>query len=196
MLGWLISSMIRRSMNALELPNQGSESGAADNTRGIFDAFLEGVDGGARYESAGAAGLREQRVPWNRRQFYWEGFALGASARQALNPFSRGGPQRRYSAPGYWFMFYTGVGFYNGAAEQRYLPRIPVDADSFAGSPDFMMGRPLIAGGISFAHIASNVKWDPALVRHLLIEGDEDWNRGVWMGCGRGLWFLYMREFD
>ena len=79
---------------------------------------------------------------------------MGLSARQALS-LRRDPSLLDYRAPGFRFMFYTGVGFYDGVARIKRFPRLPLTDAAWAGIPDFRMGRPLIAGGASFALVAS-----------------------------------------
>ena len=176
MLGWLLSSFVARRMRAIEFPDQGGPDAGA-NTTEILETFLDGADAGARLESAAQLTKREEGVPWFRRPFFWEGYGLGLCVRHAAT-FSRKNPLRAHVGEGYRYMFYTGMGFYNGVAASEGMPQIPAEGPLWADDPGHRFGRLLIAGGDSFARIASGRQWNAELIGPLL-EGRDAMTRAL-----------------
>jgi hypothetical protein len=127
------------------------------------------------------------------RPFFWEGHALGASARHAF-AFAAGNPGDRYQAPGFRFMFYTGIGFWNGLAADYGVPAVSLDPARWTDVDDFLGCRPLIAGGESFAVTTVLGRIDPERIARLDRPEVPWWRHGLYQGVGRAAWFLYMQH--
>src|SRR5260221_6049143 len=133
----------------------------------------------------------ETSVPWQRRLFCWEGYAFGSSCQHAClrRP---GNPLKHFRAPGFRFMFWTGLGFWNGAGKP--FPRVSLDSALWAEVPQFEEEYPLILGGSSFAMIAQAAALDTERLEDIPgIRNATDLD-GIYLGAGRALWFLYTRN--
>ena len=83
----------------------------------VYRYFMAGI----RAAVFGGDGERltaaEAAVPWRRRLFFWEGYAFGSCGRHAMMGRA-GNPLTRFPAPGFRFMFWTGLGFWNRPASR------------------------------------------------------------------------------
>jgi len=192
LLGRMLSGVVPWRMRRLEFSEQLDEA-ARENSRTIIEIFLIAARAGLREESAEALMALEAAQPWFRRQFFWEGHAFGVAALHAC-AHSRGAPEPRYHAPGFRFMFFTGVGFWNGVAGRSRLPQVSLAEERWGDVADKVGCRPLLAGGVSFGAVSELGRLDRALLESLGAQGDRWWRRGVYQGAGRAAWFLYMRN--
>ena len=191
MIGWILERFVPWRMRALEYAEQGELASKAV-THEVIEAFLTAACAGFRGEPREVLDAMEAELPWYRRPFFWEGHAFGISGLRACT-FAGDRGDARYHAPGYRFMFYTGLGVWNGLAGSRFMPQISLDPARWTDVPDFLGGRVLIAGGASFADVLVRQALNPASLARLARGGDPDWVRGVYQGAGRAAWFLYMR---
>jgi hypothetical protein len=89
-------------------------------------------------------------------------------------------------------MFWTGLGFWNGAS--RPMPTVSLDPALWADIPEFEEEYPLILGGSSFAVIAQTASVDKGRLEAIAgIRNAADLD-GIYLGVGRALWFLYTRN--
>lgn len=194
MIGWILERFVPWKMRALEYAEQGEEASKAV-THEVIEAFLSAACAAFRSEPREVLDAMEAELPWYRRPFFWEGHAFGACGLRAAS-FSSATGDAGYHAPGYRFMFYTGLGVWNGLAASRMMPRISLDPARWTEVPDFLGGRVLIAGGAAFADVLVRQSLTPASLARLARGGDHDWVRGTYQGAGRAAWFLYMRAPD
>lgn len=133
----------------------------------------------------------ETQVPWSRRLFFWEGYAFGVCGRHACLP-RRGNPLADYHAPGYRFMFWTGLGFWNGVAWP--FPTVSLAPERWEDVPEFQEEYSLVLGGAAFSQTASAGAIAPRRLERLAgVRGPSDLD-GLYRGVGRALWFLYMHN--
>jgi len=160
--------------------------------RGVFDQFRKGVTAGLNGLEGECLVALEAGVPWPRRLFFWEGYAFGLSCQHAILARS-GTPFPRFAAPGFRFMFWTGLGFWNGAC--RPLPTVSLKPSLWTDMPEFAEEYPLILGGASFAVVAQTAGIDKARLEDISgIREAADLDDGIYLGVGRALWFLYTRN--
>ena len=96
---------------------------------------------------------QEAATIWERRDFFWEGYAVGLGAVHALT-FSRGNPERRSRRrTGFRGMLYTGYGYWNGVAARYFLPRLSMDPEAWSDIPDFAQSLPIEIGGEAFTRV-------------------------------------------
>lgn len=157
----------------------------------VYRYFMAGI----RAAVFGSEGARltalEAAVPWTRRIFFWEGYAFGSSGRHALlgRP---GNPLTRFPAPGFRFMFWTGLGFWNQAGKP--FPRMSLDPARWTDIAQFEEEYPLILGGSAFAVSALTASVARSRLEEIPgIRNKTDLD-GVYLGAGRSLWFLYTRN--
>jgi hypothetical protein len=159
--------------------------------QGVYDHFRKGITAGLNGTDGAQINALEAGVPWERRLFFWEGYAFGLCCQHAC--FGRSGnPFKLYPAPGFRFMFWTGLGFWNGAS--RPLPAVSLTPALWADVPEFEEEYPLILGGASFALIAQMSGFDRARVEDMPGIRNAADLEGVYLGVGRALWFLYTRN--
>lgn len=188
----MLDTVIPRKMRGMDKSGQGGPDANA-NTDEILEAFL--LAARETWKGADADGLRalEDRIPWYRRPFFWEGHGFGVAALQAFSRW-REPLAHRYVAPGFRFMLYTGVGVWNGAAGEFHVPKVSLDPARWEGVEDFLGCQPLLSGGISFSVVTTRAR---LLAKDLERYGDGEngwWRRGLYQGGGRASWFLYMRN--
>src|ERR1044071_4713253 len=82
---------------------------------GVYEHFLRGITAGLSGTDGAKLAAIEESVPWAKRLFFWEGNAFGLCAMHASLGRS-GNPFKNYRAPGFRLMFWTGLGFWNGAS--------------------------------------------------------------------------------
>jgi hypothetical protein len=159
--------------------------------RNVYDHFRKGITAGLNGIAGEKINALETGVPWEKRLFFWEGYAFGLCCQHAC--FGRSGnPFKLYPAPGFRFMFWTGLGFWNGASKP--MPAVSLAPSFWADVPEFEEEYPLILGGSSFALIAQMAGFDKHRVEALPgIRNAADLD-GVYLGVGRALWFLYTRN--
>lgn len=189
MIGRALDLFVPWRMRRVRFTGQAADGPAL--TSRIVDAFLAG----ARPGFVGAPDLArgaEHAIPWHARPFYWEGHAFGCAARHAAR-LASGNPRPAFAAPGYGFMFYTGVGFWNGVAPRFLAPRVSLDPVRWADVPGFGAHRALLAGGASFGALTLGGAMDGAVLRGLST-GERWWDHGLRQGAGRAAWFLHMRD--
>ena len=157
----------------------------------VYACFRKGITAGL----SGADGERlealEAGVMWERRLFFWEGYAFGLCCQHAVLAHS-GNPFKRYPAPGFRFMFWTGLGFWNGA--YRPMPSVSLGPPLWADVPEFDEEYPLILGGSSFAVTAQMASVDQARLEDIPGIRDAADLDGIYLGVGRAIWFLYTRN--
>jgi hypothetical protein len=195
MTGALLAWFTARKIGQMPFPHQRDDA-AREKTRDILGAFVRGARLALRRATPATVQAEAARTPWYRRSFFWEGVAFGTAGRNC----ARLGPPRREPAEltGYRAMHYTGYGVWNGLARLYWMPGVPLNPSHWAAVPDYARLSPLIAGGISFALVASAGRLERSL---LPAEppppgiADEVWTTATWHGCGRALWFLYMDNF-
>ena len=157
----------------------------------VYDNFRKGITAGLGGTEGARLTALEESVPWRRRLFFWEGYAFGLSGRHACfgrsaNPFTH------YPAPGFRLMFWTGLGFWNGASKP--LPTVSLDPTRWTDVPEFSDEYPLILGGSSFAVIAQTAAINKSRLEEIPgIRNAADLD-GIYLGVGRALWFLYTRN--
>src|SRR5438552_3171694 len=117
----------------------------------VYHHFRNGISAGLRGWNGPRLTALEAGVPWPRRLFFWEGYAFGLCAQHACLGRS-GNPFTQYRAPGFRFMFWTGLGFWNAASKP--MPAVSLNPTLWADIPEFEEEYPLILGGASFAVIA------------------------------------------
>lgn len=157
----------------------------------VYRYFRDGIRAGLGMWDEKRLSAFEAGVPWARRLFFWEGYAFGLCALHACLG-RRGNPLAHSRAPGFRFMFWTGMGFWNGAASP--FPRVSLDPKMWAEVPEFEDEYPLILGGSSFAIIAQDAAIDRGRLEAIPgIRNAADVD-GVYFGVGRALWFLYTRN--
>ncbi|HEX3860337.1 MAG TPA: DUF1702 family protein [Stellaceae bacterium] len=157
----------------------------------VYQYFRTGITAGLSGSEGPRLTALEASVPWRRRLFFWEGYAFGLCAQHACLG-RNGNPLKHFPAPGFRFMFWTGLGFWNGASKP--LPTISLAPALWAGIPEFAEEYPLILGGSSFAVIAQTATVDKGRLEAIPgIRNAADLD-GIYLGAGRALWFLYTRN--
>src|SRR5580704_3432119 len=181
---------IRRRISGL------SRSGQRDSrdpglVEEVYRYFRTGTTAGLRDLQGPRLATLAASVPWARRLFFWEGNAFGLCCRHAClrRP---GHPLAHFQAPGFRFMFWTGLGFWNGAS--RPLPAVSLDPALWADIPEFAEEYPLILGGASFAATALAAAIDKRRLDTIPGIRNASDVAGIYIGVGRGLWFLYTRN--
>jgi hypothetical protein len=190
MLGAALDMAIRWRMSGLSSAGQ-RESKDPALVQDIYQHFMAGIRAGLSGSEGKRLTALEDGVPWPRRLFFWEGYAFGLCAQHASLGRS-GNPFKHYCAPGFRFMFWTGMGFWNAGGKP--LPAVSLDPANWADVPEFTEEYPLILGGCSFADIAMAAKVDKARLEAIPgIRNATDLD-GIYLGAGRALWFLYTRN--
>ncbi len=196
--GALLDTFLRWRLGRLKFDGQLGEA-AHRNTGEILDTFLLGASGSFTDASSASFRAVEADVPWTRRPFFWEGHSFGAAARASC-AWSQKNTTARYHAPGFRFMFFTGLGFWNAIASHYAVPRVSLDAQAWTDTPDFAASQPLVAGGASFGAVvlAGELKRTTLdrLERDAVATSRAEWRRGLLLGAGRALWFLHMNDFQ
>lgn len=187
MLRWLLFPPVAWKMRSLPRGGQGHEH-AEQITDEVLDAFLDAAR--VTLES-GDVVAADAAVPWNRKAFYWEGHAFALAMRQSFGARSS---SDRIAAPGHRYMYYTGLGVWQGVARYLRLPRVSLDPQRWLDVDDFLGCRPLLAGGQSFSEVCIRGRVELSDLAPLAAEGDHDWLTGTFQGAGRAMWFLYMRS--
>ena len=159
--------------------------------QGVYDHFRKGITAGLNSTDGEQIVALEAEVPWDKRLFFWEGYAFGLCCQHAC--FSRSqNPFKRYPAPGFRFMFWTGLGFWNVAS--RPMPAVSLDPSFWSEIPEFEEEYPLILGGSAFALIAQASDFNRSQIEAVPgIRNAADLD-GVYLGVGRALWFRYTRN--
>jgi hypothetical protein len=204
--GAALNAFVPWRVGRLRFDGQQGEA-ARVNTKEIIDAFLLGAKGS--FADADEAAFRdvEASVPWTRRPFFWEGHAFGGAAQSACR-LSRACTDARYFAPGFRFMFFTGLGFWNAVAAHYFLPEVSLAPERWSVS-DFASGGPFIAGGLSFGAVALEGRLEMSVLDRLerldsspgrpgpvqVSSVASWWRRGLALGAGRALWFLHMNDY-
>jgi len=160
----------------------------------VYRYFMAGI----RAAVFGGDGERltaaEAAVPWSRRLFFWEGYAFGSSGRHAMMGRA-GNPLTRFPAPGFRFMFWTGLGFWNQAGKP--FPRLSLDPARWTDIAQFDEEYPLILGGSAFAVSALTASISKSRLEDIPgIRNDTTDLDGVYLGAGRSMWFLYTRNAE
>ncbi len=190
MFGTALDLAIRWRMNGIISSNQ-RESNNPALVLDVYRHFQTGIRAGLSGADEPKLATLEAGVPWRRRLFFWEGYAFGVCAGHACMGRS-GNPFANYRAPGFRFMFWTGLGFWNGASKP--LPAVSLDPARWAAIPEFAEEYPLILGGSSFAVIAQTSDVSKGRLEAIAgIRNAADLD-GVYLGVGRALWFLYTRN--
>lgn len=187
MLRWLLFPPVAWKMRSLPRGGQGHAQ-AGEITDEVLNAFLDAAR--VTLEGADVVGA-DAAVPWNRKAFYWEGHAFALAMRQS---FGASSSSDRIAAPGHRFMYYTGLGVWQGVARFLRLPRISLDPQRWLDVDDFLGCRPLLAGGQSFSEVCIRGRVELSDLAPLAAEGDPGWQIGTYQGAGRAMWFLYMRS--
>jgi hypothetical protein len=157
----------------------------------VFRHLMTGIRAAAFGTEGERLAAAEAAVPWSRRLFFWEGYAFGSSARHAVLGRA-GNPLTRFPAPGFRFMFWTGLGFWNQAGKP--CPRMSLDPARWTDIAQFDEEYPLILGGSAFAVSALTAAISRSRLEDIPgIRNDADLD-GVYLGAGRSLWFLYTRN--
>jgi Protein of unknown function (DUF1702) len=191
-LGALLQRVVGWRMDALRLEGQADPT-AREWSRDVLSHFYAGAGGSFARSSPSELARYESGLPSLRRYFFWEGQAFGASAQHAFR-FAPGNPQARYHAPGFRFMFFTGVGFWNGMAARYALPFVRMTREAWVDAPDFAAFRQIIAGGLAFPLVLMKGRLDGSSLRRFARANDRAWARGLIQGTGRAAWFLHMRD--
>jgi len=190
MLSTALDLAIRWRMNSIISAGLRSSDDAA-LVRDVYDHFRKGITAGLSGTDGTEVTALEACVPWNRRLFFWEGYAFGLCCQHAVLGRS-GNLFKRYPAPGFRFMFWTGLGFWNGAS--RPMPAVSLKPADWTDVAEFEEEYSLILGGSSFAAIAQTASVDKARIEDLAgIRTAADLD-GVYLGVGRAIWFLYTRN--
>jgi len=182
---------IEQFLRRVRFPEQVGEDSAA-TTREIMAAFEAGIYTPLESPRKGPNQAAEL-VPWHRRDFFWEGTALGLAGLHCLR-FSRGNPDRFRLTDIYRQMHYTGYGFWNGLGRVYPLPVLSLDGKQWSDVPDFPKYGPFIAGGIGFSLVATIGAFDDRVLAKLDGPALPGWKMAGLHGCGRALWFLYMHN--
>jgi hypothetical protein len=195
MVGALLAWFTGYKIGQMPFPHQRDDA-AREKTRDILGAFVRGARLSLRRVAPTAVHAEAARTPWYRRSFFWEGVAFGTAGRNCAR-LGRPTPEPADPTP-YRAMHYTGYGVWNGLARLYWMPGVPLIPSHWDAVPDYARFSPLIAGGISFALIASAGRLDRGLLPREpppLGIAAEVWTTATWHGCGRALWFLYMDNF-
>jgi len=157
----------------------------------VYRYFKAGITSGLRGLKGPQLTALEASVPWPRRLFFWEGNAFGRCCRHACLG-RQGNPFTHFQGPGFRFMFWTGLGFWNGVSKP--FPAISLDPARWTDVAEFEEEYPLILGGSSFAMVAQTASLDKARLEAIPgIRNSSDLD-GIYVGVGRALWFLYPRN--
>ncbi len=190
MFGAALDWAIRRRISGLSRSGQRDSKDTA-LVLDVYRYFQTGMRAGLSAWSEARLNVLEAGLPLHRRLFFWEGHAFGLCCRHACLGRS-GNPFRNYRAPGFRFMFWTGLGFWNGASKP--LPAVSLDPALWTDVPEFVEEYPLILGGSSFAVIAQTAAVDKERLEAIAgIRNVTDLD-GIYLGAGRALWFLYTRN--
>lgn len=191
MIGRFLASIVPGQMRGLPYPDQG-EPAAGEVTREIIGAFLDAGCATLRGASTDQLNALEAEIPWYRRPFFWEGHGFGLAGLRAFS-LQRGRPDEALQSPGYRYMYYTGLGMWNGIARLRFMPRVSLAPERWSEVEDYWGCRVLVAGGSAFADVVMRQALNPPSLAALAEGGDPAWQHGVYHGAGRAAWFLYMR---
>lgn len=191
MLGHLLSGFLGLAEATIRLdgPPPPEEEAAL---RSLMDAFFTAHHGTLRGWDRERLMATAAALPWDHRLFFWEGHAFGCAAKRAFRVTSAH-VLDQYRAPGYRYMLWTGLGFYNGLARQHWLPTVSMDDPRWAAEADFHVGRPLELGGETFGLVLRRVDPSAAIQN---ADDDEVARVGLAMGVGRVLWFHYAHRYD
>ena len=178
-------------LRRVRFPEQVAEDSAA-TTKEVMSAFEAGIHTALQWprkqpDEAAA------RVPWDRRDFFWEGTALGIASLHCMR-FSRGNPDHLRLTDIYRQMHYTGYGFWTGLGRVYPLPSLSLDPKQWSEVRDFTKYAPFIAGGIGFALVTTIGAFNDRVLSKLYGPAIQGWEMAGLHGCGRGLWFLYMHN--
>ena len=183
---------IRWRMNGLSQSGQRHSRDRA-LVEDVYHHFMAGIRAAMTRADGARLAAIEAAVPWHRRLFFWEGYAFGASAWHACMRRS-GNPLTHFPAPGFRFMFWTGLGFWNRAGQP--FPRMSLDPARWSDIPQFEEEYPLILGGSAFATAALTAAVSKSRLEDIPgIRNAADLD-GVYLGAGRALWFLYTRNAE
>jgi hypothetical protein len=190
MLGAALDVVVRWRMNGVLSAGQRHSQDPA-LVQDVYDFFRKGITAGLNGAEGERLAALEAGVPWPRRLFFWEGYAFGLCCQHAC--LARSGiPFARYPAPGFRFMFWTGLGFWNGAAKP--MPAVSLNPLLWADVPEFAEEYPLILGGSAFAVAALSAAVNKQRLEDIPgIRNAADLD-GIYLGAGRALWFLYTRN--
>ena len=182
---------IRWRMNGLSSSGQRFSKDPA-LVKDVYEYFKKGITAGlGGWEGARLTSL-EEGVPWPRRLFFWEGYAFGLCAQHACLGRA-GNPFQHFPAPGFRFMFWTGLGFWNGASKP--MPVISLNPALWTDVPEFEEEYPLILGGSSFSVIALTAAVNKSRLEDIAGVRNAADVDGIYLGAGRSLWFLYTRNY-
>jgi hypothetical protein len=190
MFGAALDLVVRWRINGLSSSGQ-RHSKDPVLVQNVYQALRAGITAGLTSPSGSRLTALEAGVPWARRLFFWEGYAFGLAALHACLGRT-GNPFARYRAPGFRFMFWTGLGFWNAAGKP--FPRVSLDPALWADVPEFAEEYPMILGGSAFAVIAQTAAVNRGrleAIAGIRNATDLDW---IYLGAGRALWFLYTRN--
>ena len=139
---------------------------------------------------------QEAATVWERRDFFWEGYAVGLRGVHALT-FSRGNPERRSRRrTGFRGMLYTGYGYWNGVAAWYFLPRLSMDPKAWSDIPDFAQFLPIEIGGEAFTRVMLERQITAEFFRSFEQNLDPISTLAAWHGCGRALWIRWTGDFE
>ena len=186
----LLLKMVRYELGRVKLPFQAGDApkDASDTILGIFERGFEiGLMGKGLEQAETAA----EEIAWNRRCFYWEGYACGLAgdARLRFKPIH---PEHLNPTGHYRSMCFTGYGMWNGLAAKLPFLRIPSEDAAWSQTQDYPSLRPLLIGGDIFGQIVFRDGLSKHFLEQAAASGDEIEVLGTQHGFGRALWWFYM----
>jgi hypothetical protein len=180
----LVSNFLRSGTSVLFHPG-----GRTEILAPIFDAFAHGIGCGVEGVSSAELQRQQDRVDWNRRVFFREGYGFGIFATHAMTGHASNAESRNRDGTTYRIMHYTGYGFWNGVASTLGLRRISEEPSAWTDVADYTRFGPFMVGGRSFALIARARTVTRELIAGFEGEASPTMTLAAWHGCGRGIWF-------
>jgi hypothetical protein len=194
MIRMILERVLTHKLDGMSFPGQVGDA-AVETTAAVFEAFAAGARASLRRLEPAEVAAIEAETPWDRRCFFWEGYAFALAGSHACR-FARGNPDAGRIIGEFRAMHYTGYGFWNGVAMHEHLPRLSLKPERWASVADYEQLSPLLAGGVGFALTGFAGGFGDAVVRKLMAPDHPDWTRAGVHGCGRALWFLYMHNVE
>lgn len=189
LLSWWIERMIRR----MAFPCQ-AKDGATVSTP-VLQTFSRGCTMGLRGYAHDVFQKEAQSIPWHLRAFFHEGHAMGAAGRSACS-LSKRNPELTMAFTDYRVMRFVGYGFWNGAAMAYHAPGLPDHDRYWREVPAYAKHRLLMANGLGFSTVLFAGKFDQGIKTRFLAQQDVEWQKALFHGVGRVLWFLYLNNFS